>query len=105
MVAEHPVLGFAGDVHLVFVPGDFGLGGRYLRSALVADSAFETDHKSSWRTCGERPRHTDLWRASDGAAEGGVVSCYNGAVNQGTRELGSLGQVVLFVCWRLVHAA
>lgn len=25
VVTEHPVLGFIGDVHLVFVPGHFGL--------------------------------------------------------------------------------
>lgn len=37
VVTEHPVLGFTGDVHLVFVPGHFGLAGRYLRSMLAPD--------------------------------------------------------------------
>lgn len=31
VVAEHPVLGLVGEVHLVFVPGHFGLTGRNRR--------------------------------------------------------------------------
>lgn len=37
VVAEHPVLGLVGEVHLVFIPGHFGLTGqsgvsRYLKA-------------------------------------------------------------------------
>lgn len=53
VVTEHAVLGFFGEVHLVFVPGHFGLTGQkrvsgYLKvwnHFSVELSACETDHK------------------------------------------------------------
>lgn len=45
----------------------------------------------------------NLWDPSDCTAEGGAVSCDDGAVHQRMCELGSLREVVLLVARRLVH--
>lgn len=99
VVTEHPVLGFVGQVHLVFVPGHFGLTGP----KRVSRSSEDWNRFSSER--GERPQRTDLWHAPDGAAEGGVVSRYNRAVHERPRELGSLRQVGVLVGGRFVDRA